>query len=223
MELRETILGIKEGLLDILFPKTCLVCRKYGEHLCPDCEGVLEISQTHKIYEGINIDDLYFAIPYQNPFARMLIKKFKYEPFIKELAKPLSSLIINHLNLLDNEPDFSGFYIIPVPLEIKRMKWRGFNQSQELAKKLSVFLNLPLLSDCLLKTKKTLNQADLEDEERKENVRDSFACPDKEKIKDKNILLIDDVFTTGATMEECARVLKKSGAQKIIGLTIARG
>jgi ComF family protein len=214
---------LKNFLLDIVFPRFCLVCQKEGTYLCQDCRSTLEILSSHKKYYGKNISDLYFALPYQNFLIRNLIKKFKYEPFVKELGKALSSLIIDHLNLLDNKPDFLNFLLIPVPLEKRKLKWRGFNQAEEIGKELAAFLKTPLIPDVLIKTKETPAQVELSDEERKENVKNAFLCKNPEKIKGKKILLVDDVFTTGSTMEECARILKEAGAEKIIGVAVARG
>jgi len=125
---------------------------------------------------------------------------------------------------MDNKPDFSGFLIIPVPLEKRRMKWRGFNQSREIAEELasSSGLGLRVLNNVLIKTKETLPQVELSDEARKENIKGVFLVK-KDLIKNKKILLVDDVYTTGATMIECARVLRESGAREIIGIAIARG
>ncbi len=214
---------IKKLILDVLFPKFCFGCKKEGNYLCQDCQTLLEISGFHRNYPTHNLDDLYFAADHKNPLIKRLIRYFRYEPFIKELGKPLSFLIVAHLQLADNEPDFSSFILIPVPLYKKRLKWRGFNQAKELGKELANFLKIPLMSDNLIKIKETLCQADLSSvEERKENVKDVFLYLNPEKIKGKGILLVDDIYATGSTIEECARVLRKAGAKKIIGIVVAR-
>lgn len=215
-------MSLKELILDIIFPPSCFICQREGDYLCQDCKAVLEISNCHKNYYGKNISDLYFALPYQNSLIKDLIKKFKYEPFVKELGKSLSSLIIEHFNLLDNKPDFTDFVLIPVPLEKRKLRWRGFNQAEEIGKELASFLKIPLIADSLIKIKETPDQVDLNDRERKENINNVFLCSLPGKVKGNKILLIDDFFTTGSTMEECARVLKEAGAEKIIGITVAR-
>jgi ComF family protein len=213
---------IKKFLLDLFFPKFCFGCQKEGSYLCQDCLSVLEISSCHQKYSTKNLADLYFALPYQNPLVKKLIQKFKYKPFIKELAENLASLIITHLQLLDNKPNFTNFILIPIPLNEKRLKWRGFNQAEEISKELSKFLKLPLISNCLVRVKNSYPQVELTAEARKENVKDTFFCQNKEEIFGKKILLVDDVYTTGATMEEAARVLKKSGAKEVLGIVVAR-
>ncbi len=215
-------------LLDLFFPKFCFNCGKEGNYLCQDCQALLEISGFHQKYSTQNLKDLYFAINYQNSLVKNLIQKFKYEPFMKELAKTLSYLMITHFQLLENPPPFFGggsdFILIPVPLEKKRLKWRGFNQAEEMAKELTNFFKIPFILNCaLMKIKETCPQVDLKNEERKENTKGAFLVKDNNLIRDKKILLVDDVYTTGSTMEECARVLKESGAKEVIGIVVARG
>jgi ComF family protein len=227
--------SLKESFSELLFPKFCFGCRREGEYLCQDCKSILEISGLHQSYSTQSLKDLYFSADYGNPLIKKLIHKFKYKPFIKELAKSLSSLIIEHFQLLDNKPDFfspfrshtfshwADFILIPIPLGRKRLKWRGFNQAQEIGKELSNFLSIPLVSDCLIKIRETPPQVELSDEERRENIKNVFLVRDKELIKQKRVLLVDDVYTTGSTMEEAAEVLKENGAKEITGIVVARG
>jgi len=214
---------IKNFLINLLFPKYCLGCQREGDYLCEDCQATLEISSIHQKADLEELSDLYFAADYQKPLIQNVIQQFKYEPFIKELAKSLSSLIIEHFQLLDNKPDFTDFILIPVPLAKRRQRWRGFNQAEEISLNLAEFWKIPLLNGTLFKIKNTLPQVELSDEERKESIKGAFICKSPEKIKGKKILLVDDVFTTGSTMTECARILKVSGAREIIGIVVARG
>ena len=223
--------------LDIFFPKHCFGCQKQGTYLCDDCKTCLEISEYQyclcskpKPFPGKchqckkkKLDTLYFALSYQKPFVKKIIQQFKYSPFIKELSHSLASLIIEHFYLLSKQPDFSPFILIPIPLSVKRLKWRGFNQAEEIAKELSKFLAIPIFSDCLIKIKDTIPQIELNNEERKENIKNAFSIKDHGLIKNKKILLIDDVYTTGSTMEQAAKVLKRAGAKEVIGIVIARG
>jgi ComF family protein len=213
---------IKEIILDLIFPKFCLGCNKEGIFLCQDCFSTLEISTNHQKFKGKNLTDLYFPVNYENFLIKRLIQNFKYPPLIKELKKELASLIISHFLLLDKKPNFSDFILVPIPLSKKKLKRRGFNQAEEIAKELAEFLKIPLIPDCLIKMRETKDQVELSEKERKENIKGVFSIKDKEKIFEKNILLVDDVFTTGSTMEEAARVLKEAGARKIVGIVIAR-
>ena len=213
----------KNFVLDILFPKTCLNCQRENYFLCPDCQALLEISGYHRRISTHYLQDLYIPLSLKNPLVKNMIQKFKCEPFVKELAESLADLIISYFQLMDTPQiqQKDNSVLIPVPLFKKRLKWRGFNQAEELAKKLSSSWEIPLLSDCLIKTKETPNQKELTNEARKENVKGAFICPNPDKISGKRILLIDDTYATGSTMEECAVLLKKAGAREIIGVAVA--
>jgi len=239
METMDFIPKSKKFFLDLFFPKFCLNCGSKGSYLCEDCLSTIEILEyqfcpgcqkrilNEKICPScrklIKLDGLYFAASYQNNLVKQLITKFKYEPFAKELKDSLARLIITHFQLCDKkETDFNDFYLIAVPLEKKRLKWRGFNQSEEIAKELAGFLKIPLISDALYKIKQTPPQMELTAEARKENIKGAFLVKNKEKIGGRKILLVDEVYTTGSTMNECARVLKDAGAKEVWGVAVAR-
>ena len=225
----------KNFILDLLYPQFCFNCGREGSYLCEDCRSTLSISNIHQKYSSQNLKDLYFALPYQNLLIKNLIRKFKYQPFVKGLAQPLASLIITHFQLLDNQPNFfypvrdrkssngADYILIPVPLEKRKLKWRGFNQAEEIGKELSKFLKISLLNNVLAKIKETPPQVELSDEERKENIKGVFLVKNGELIRNRKILLVDDIYTTGSTLEECAKVLKEAGAKEIVGIVVARG
>jgi len=235
---------IRDTLLEILFPKFCFGCGREGTYLCKDCQSCLEISEDIfclcekpkliKISDSSeirgkcnachskNLDGLFFPLSYQNKLIKELIHQFKYEPFVKELAKPLTELIIAHFFLLGNKKVWENKILIPIPLGKKKLKWRGFNQAEEIAKELSHKLRIPLLTECLKKAKRTISQTELSKEERKENIKGAFLAKNTHLIKNKKILLVDDVYTTGATMEEAAKVLKQAGAKEVWGVVVAR-
>ncbi|MFH1036850.1 MAG: ComF family protein [Patescibacteria group bacterium] len=231
--------GIGSLILDVLFPKVCFRCKREGSYLCQDCLATLEVLESsfclcekpQRLAEAgkcrncrkKQLDGLYFAISYQNNLVKNLIRQFKYEPYIKELAVPLALLIITHFNLIQKQFPVENYIMIPVPLTKKKMKQRGFNQSEELAKEISENLGIPVVTECLLKIKETPPQMELSAEERMENIKGVFAIKNDEKLKNKKIFLVDDVYTTGSTMEEAAGVLKKYGAKEVWGIVVARG
>jgi len=243
--------NLKKFALDIFFPKFCINCGAEGSYLCEDCFALMDILESSYCLcekpfrlpfvgkcqkcQQKKLNGLYFAVSYQNNLVKKLIHRFKYEPFAKELSNELSSLIITHFSLLNKAPEFSdsakiasrfngaSFVLVPIPLHKKRLKWRGFNQAEELAKELSKSLGIPLSSNLLIRLKETLPQVDLSKEERENNIRGAFAVINSELIQKKKILLVDDVYTTGITMEECARLLKDQGAKEVWGIAIARG
>lgn len=209
-------------LWDAIFGRSCFFCRTAGEFLCPDCQALCEIALTHSISKGKYYDDCYSACSYRNRYVKKLIAAFKYEPFCRQLYKPLAQLFVNHLEALENKPDFSSFTIIPVPLSKQRRRWRGYNQAEELADSLSTTLGLPLDCRSLIRIKNTECQVGLSAEQRAANAAKAFSCPIKNNIGGRSILLVDDVMTTGATIEECAKVLKENGAVAVVAAVIAR-
>lgn len=232
---------LKEFILDLFFPKFCLNCSKEGSYLCQDCFSLIDILekqycpfcvQPRIVIDGEtcnhcrrskHLSGLYCAASYNNFIIKKLINQFKYEPYIKELAKPLTSLIIAHLIYLNKLSNFNDFLLIPVPLYKKKLKQRGFNQTEEIAKELLKNLKIPFFNNALIKTKQTPAQVELKKEEREENIKGVFICQKPEIVQGRKILLVDDIFTTGSTMEECNRVLKDAGAKEIWGIVVARG
>ncbi len=177
--------------LDILFPQFCLACQKEGGLICKDCLSTIEISefnycpfcQTPKrvfsngkceIHQKMKLDGLFNPTSYKNPLVKNLITKLKYEPFLKTLSSPLAFLIISHFLLTENKlivkvPESSFF--IPVPLSSTRKRWRGFNQSEEIARELSIFFKVPASFNNLIKIKTTQPQIELKREEREKTFK----------------------------------------------------
>jgi len=112
--------------------------------------------------------------------------------------------------------------IVPVPLHIKKLRQRGFNQSAILARALKKKWRIPLNYFLLKRAKFTLTQTGLDKKEREKNIKGAFEVTSAKDVKDKNIILVDDVYTTGATVNECAKTLRKAGAKDVAILTLAR-
>jgi ComF family protein len=147
---------------------------------------------------------------------REAIHQFKYRP-CRSLGKPLGEWMVDRIKVLA-----SIDMIVPVPLHARRLRQRGFNQSLLLAHRMSKRYGVPLSSDNLLRVRPTRPQVELTGDERIVNVAGAFALLRPFEIETKNIILIDDVFTTGATMNECAGVLKAAGAAQVTAFTLAR-
>ena len=147
-----------------------------------------------------------------------LIHKFKYQG--KDFLNPyLSSLLINTFR---SEPVFRlADVIIPVPMHWMKEFARGYNQSELLAKEVSRKLSIRFLPYVLIKSRLRKPQTRLKKEDRRLNAEGSYKVLDKDKVKNKTVILVDDVCTTSSTINECARVLKDAGAKKVFGLTIA--
>jgi len=145
------------------------------------------------------------------------LKEFKYR-FIKDLSQPLAQVIKRMLR--ENDLVFNSFIAIPVPLSRKRLNWRGFNQAELIAKHLDWKMN----TDIIFRKKSSKPQADIENkEERVMNVEGNFEINSAIDVENRDFILIDDVATTGSTLNECAKILKQSGAKTVIGITIAHG
>lgn len=218
----------KEFLLNLFFPSFCLGCQKEGTYLCEDCKATLDISEFNYHLcnkNSQNLAGLYFALPYkERPLTRKLIHQFKYQPYIKALAKPLALLLAEHFLLSGNNKEevWRNSVLIPIPLDKNKLKSRGYNQSEELAKELSKIINVPALVNNLIKIKSTKPQMELSKTERETNLQNAFLIKNPAEIRGKKIFLVDDVYTTGSTMEECAKVLKNAGAESVWGIAIAR-
>ena len=236
---------IKEFILKLFFPSFCLGCKKEGAYLCDDCKSTLEISEYNYCLCGKNplrilpeskngkcprcsdkqLSGLYFALPYKEKFlTRKLIYQFKYEPYLKNLAKVLASILLEHFVTAKNNTQeiWENSILIPIPLEVKKQKSRGYNQAEELVKELGHTLNVLSVLDNLVKIKATLPQMELSAKERQENLVGAFSIKNPAELGGKKIFLVDDVYTTGSTMEECAKVLRKAGVKSVWGIAIAR-
>jgi competence protein ComFC len=225
--------SLKQKALNFLFPPRCVSCGKGGTFFCRKCHNKLIYLQaplcircSKPIRTGTicnncqsrnwDIDGIYSVFKYGGAIRHAIIQ-FKYEN-IKVLADPLSHFMLEYLK----EHHLSFDIIIPVPIHKRRLRERGYNQSLLLAKKLSHMTRLPVVEGSLLRTKNTPHQASSDSvEQRRENIRNAFKCVNHD-ISGKRILLIDDVCTSGATLNSCATSLKSAGAASVWGFTLAK-
>ena len=209
------------NLLKLIYPDVCAFCNKIQkESLCKKCEEKIK-----KYKKDI-------VIRSKNNYFEELISIFKYEGLIREKIIQYKfqdkSYIYNTFAkiILKNEK-VCGLLkkydiIIPVPIHKKRKAQRGYNQTQLIASKISKYVGIKLCDDVLIKSKNTIAQSKLNKNKRKQNLKGAFRVLDLEKIQGKNILLFDDIFTTGSTVNECSKILKKAGAKTVGVLTIAK-
>jgi ComF family protein len=148
--------------------------------------------------------------------VREAIHRLKYSNS-QDLAAPLGEMMVSYWQDVHPPADV----IVPVPLHARRLRERGYNQAALLARELGKGVGLPVLEDVLVRVRNTSPQVDLNGEERKENVRGAFRCPD-DQLASKSVLLVDDVCTTGATLEACSLALKQRGVRAVWALTLAR-
>lgn len=241
-QLKNKLSSIREIInysIGIIYPYRCPSCRSIVDNdsfcsscwkklffiekpYCVICGEQLNVKTDSDLICGKCIKSKYsfdrnFSVFIYNRTIAKAIYKFKFgkktflaEFFAKFLAKKMNNVKID--------------YLIAVPIHKKRLKIRGYNQSLLLVKEVSKITNIPYISDLLSKDKNTIPQSKLKSSKRKTNLKSVFSLNEKyiENIKGKNIGIIDDVFTTGSTINECAKILKKSGVNKVFGFTIVK-
>jgi competence protein ComFC len=197
--------------LDYLQGITCIHCGKqlneqYPYSACPDCKaGVFYYKRAYSCFE-------------YKGMGKVLMHKFKYEGKV-QLSKVIAGIMEERLQNEDLKTDA----IVPVPIHEKKLEARGFNQSYVIARELGERTGLPVI-DCLERTKETKAQYNLDRAQRHLNIVDAFSVRIRYNIdKYKSILLLDDIYTTGSTVNECSKVLKRAGAKNIYVITAATG
>jgi len=224
---------LKGVALDLLFPQRCVGCGEEGDFICPSCRCSLPriipplcprcgkpqpsgVLCPSCVGWQVRIDGI------RSPFrfdgvVRQAIHELKYRN-LRALAAPLAGLLSDYLG---TNP-VPGEVLVPVPLHRKRLRERGYNQSSLLAHELGRLTGLPVVDDCLVRQRHAPPQARTPTvDERRSNVAEAFACRDH-RLRDRQILLIDDVSTSGATLDACAAALKEVGATSVWGLVLAR-
>ncbi len=232
---------LRNLILDLLFPLECLNCREEGDYLCENCFQKLKNQAPTAFKENSSclrsanlkishLEKIYIAGDFESSILNNLIIKYKYN-FISALGKPLARFLIefwqekvmSRIAKQEKTTDTktSSLLIIPIPLAKKRLNWRGFNQAEIIAREFSEKFNYELNLD-LKRIKHKKAQATLNEAERLENIKSVFIWTGK-NLANQKIILVDDVTTTGATLNEAARVLKEAGSKKIYGLVLAKG
>lgn len=226
----------KNILLDILFPPLCVKCEKplsnsslaicepcfssLSAHTALFCSACLRRLPLNK--KSCHRESSYIlgaAGNYDDATLKSLIHTLKYNG-LKQAAYPLASFLILYSKKANL--DFKNYLAIPIPLSKKRLRERGFNQAEIIARIFAEHHKLEMRSDLLKKISHTKPQAGLNRSERETNLRNCFRVCAASEINGRNVLLIDDVCTTGSTLNEASRVLKEAGAKKIIALVAAK-
>lgn len=245
------------ALLDFVFPKYCINCKKLGDYICSNCFSFISfdvsmicLACNKGSIDGLThpgcrrkytIDGAFAATSYKGVMKK-LIYSFKYKPFLSHLGDSLVELFYE--SIIQNEifqkvyrhPPAGGQVLVPIPLYPNRLRKRGYNHAKLLSVGLSKKLNLEMI-EILKRTKETKSQFGLDLKKRKGNVKGAFAIspsiPARHRLSPQasagglvsqypNIFLVDDILTTGSTLFEAAKVLKRNGAKKVWGLTLAR-
>ena len=225
--LSKTLDFIKEGIA----PSRCVGCGRLGVWICRSCSRQVlflkqqncyrcgKLSPQGRTCERCRAHTDIFGVVVAAHFGigpvRELIHEFKYGGLM-ELADILGRVLV----FAAQQSRLGDVMIVPVPLHPKRLAERGFNQAQLLGERVARIMGWPL-SSLLYRNRGTRTQTNLTREQRRINVSGAFMC--KGDVAGKSILLVDDVITTGATLEECAKVLKQAGAKRVLALVVARG
>ncbi len=230
------------GILDFIFPKRCVNCRKFGAYICANCFTYISFNEigtcivcqkpaigglTHPVCKTRYTPDGVFSSLVYKGVVKKLVYKFKYNPNLTDLKSTLTDLFYEGIiqkeafyKLLDTKSVF-----VPVPLHKSRSRVRGYNQSFIMAAGIGKKFDIEVW-DCLERVKNTKTQVGLKKEEREANIKGAFAVKKSYSSKIKNIaevFLVDDVVTSGATLKEATKVLKKAGVGKVYGITLAHG
>ena len=228
--------------LDLLFPKYCINCKKLGDYICANCfafisfdtDGVCAVCDKPSINKlthpgckkKYSIDGVFSSILYKG-VCKKLIYNFKYKPYLTGLRKILSDLfyegLIQKQEFYNVIKSCEELILVPIPLYSERERKRGYNQAEILAMDLSKRLGFKTFN-MLKRIKKTNSQVTLSKKQRKENIKGAFEFnPNLESyVKGASAFLVDDVFTTGSTLTEAARILKRNGIKSVWALTLAR-
>jgi ComF family protein len=209
-------------LLNLIYPKVCGICGEISKNdICNKCRLKIKKWQQNKkhMYLTKNFDTHMYIFDYQDIIRQRILQyKFKEQTYIYR----------SFVKIILNDKKVCGFLkkydiIIPVPISKQRKRSRGYNQSEIIAKEISKQIEeLEYRNDILFKIKNTLPQSLLDKEKRGQNIKGAYLVKNAELIKNKKILLLDDIFTTGNTVNECSRVLKLDGAKQIGVLTLAK-
>jgi len=244
------LIKIIQNLLDLLFPKSCLNCGKGANFLCKQCFSNLELLKKQICFncrknkflgsfcsefcnEKFYFDQLIACTEYKkNSLIKKLLANLKYK-FCEDTAEILSEVLFKQFSYYYAlMPEIKNAVIIPVPIHKKRLKYRGFNQVEILSsllykkivqEKPGYIKNFKFI-DCLERTSFNKAQMELKREERLSNLRNAIKIKDKMKqeLNGKFIFLIDDVITTGATLNECSRILKENGVKMVCSFVLCK-
>jgi len=223
-----------DTILNVIFPVYCVLCGKEGSDLCLGC-----LSDSPPALRE-SADWIFPLFDYRHPPIKksLWFLKYKNKKRLADIfAEVMYGKIIEELSELSVMKNFQNPVLIPIPLSLKRYRERGYNQAELICEELvkldsnsnlrygvdvKTKRNFYLEKNVLIKIKETEHQVNIKDRrDRLKNLSDSFSVKNPEIIKGKNIILIDDVLTTGATLTEAKKILKSFGAKKVIAFTVA--
>ena len=212
-----------------MYPPICGICEKINKDgLCPKCnlelkkQAEVNILQKEEIEENIKkekyFEELMYIFKYEGQVRKLILdykfneKSYLYKTFVNFLLK--NEKIFENIKKYDK--------IIPVPISKKRNKERGYNQSRLIAEEIANKTNLELVNNCLIKTKNIIEQSKLNKEDRQQNIQGVYSLQNERLITKQKILLVDDIYTTGSTVNECCKILQQANPKTIGVLVLAK-
>lgn len=232
------ILKIQEKIINLIYPQTCGICGKINHKaICPKCN--IQLKKQEKMSTLTKEELKENSLEIEKHFEELMYI-FKYEGQIRELIldykfneksymyKTFVNFLLKNKKIFENIKKYDK--IIPVPISKKRYKERGYNQSLLIAKEISMQISyetnnnikLELVNNCLIKTKNIIEQSKLNKEDRQHNIQGVYTLKNGSILTNKSILLVDDIYTTGSTVNECSRVLQQAKPNKIGVLVLAK-
>ncbi len=210
-----------EKLLNLIFIPECVFCKKIGSFFCNDCLGKCKKLDQAVLFKKTGVKCL-FAYEYEG-LIRECIRNAKYKNKHFAALKTLSRKVSADFEIKLNPYTRDGkCLVIPIPVSKAKLRKRGFNQAEVIAQIFSKTLKIPTNPNLLKRVKETSSQYTNNRTERFKNMKDAFEISNAVHIKDKKILLVDDVCTTGATLIEASSVLRRAGAKDVVCIALAR-
>lgn len=230
-----------ECIINIMYPKKCVICNEIIEYknskdyvclkcrenipfisgnICKKCGKPIDYGEIcSRCMETAFAFDFGFS-PFEYEIVRKSIFRLKYKG-VKKDGKAMGELMSLFVREKYNDVIKNIDIIVPVPIHEKKLKKREFNQADIIGKRIAQNFNIVYKDDLIKRIRNTVPQNSLEHKERKENIKDAFVITDKEFIKDKSIMIVDDIFTTGSTINECSRLLIMNGAKNVVFYTFS--
>ena len=212
-----------------MYPQICGICEKISKDaICPKCnlelkkQAEVNILQKEEIEENIKkekyFEELMYIFKYEGQVRKLILDyKFNEKSY---LYKTFVNFLLKNKKIFENIKKYDK--IIPVPISKKRNKERGYNQSMLIAEEIANKTNLELVNNCLIKTKNIIEQSKLNKEDRQQNIQGVYSLQNERLITKQKILLVDDIYTTGSTVNECCKILQQANPKTIGVLVLAK-
>lgn len=220
-----------QNLAEIIFPETCNTCNKRifqkSDLFCVTCMNDMEYTHIINFSDNIVLDKFKGLSPIRNAFSMYFVSKENLtSQILYQIKYDGNTQLAESMGMIVGKQLIQSIFssadsIIPIPLHKAKESIRGYNQSERLAQGIASILPLNIDIESIIRTKHTSSQTFLSKEARQENVKDVFEVIKPQLVADKKIILVDDVITTGATIETCSRELLKAGANEVMLLSLA--